>query len=126
MVFFLRKLAVGLFVSSFSIMMSAQAGIVEPVYKQFKNPNQGSDFRQPSPASISITPDGKKMFVLSHFFKRFYIYDLTTPFDLSTNDNTEISYLKNYDNFNLKVKSNYAMYSKISDYGAGIELSAIF
>ena len=42
------------------------------------------------------------------------------------NNNTEISYLKNYDNFNLKVKSNYAMYSKIRDYGAGIELSAIF
>ena len=35
-------------------------------------------------------------------------------------------YLKNYDNFNLKVKSNYAMYSKIPDYGAGIELSATF
>ena len=42
------------------------------------------------------------------------------------NNNTEISYLKNYDNFNLKVKSNYAMYSKIPDYGAGIELSATF
>ena len=41
-------------------------------------------------------------------------------------NNTEISYLKNYDNFNLKVKSNYAMYSKIPDYGAGIELSATF
>ena len=102
MVFFLRKLAVGLLVSSFFIMMSAQAGIVEPVYKQFKNPNQGSDFRQPSPASISITYDPLK------------------------NDNTEISYLKNYDNFNLKVKSNYAMYSKIPDYGAVIELSATF
>ena len=42
------------------------------------------------------------------------------------NNNTEISYLKNYDNFNFKVKSNYAMYSKIPDYGAGIELLATF
>ena len=47
-------------------------------------------------------------------------------YDPLKNNNTEISYLKNYDNFNLKVKSNYAMYSKIPDYGAGIELSATF
>jgi len=47
-------------------------------------------------------------------------------YDPLKNNNTETSYLKNYDNFNLKVKSNYAMYSKIPDYGAGIELSAIF
>ena len=53
MVFFLRKLAVGLLVSSFFIMMSAQAGIVEPVYKQFKNPNEGFNHFDPSPASIS-------------------------------------------------------------------------
>ena len=36
MVFFLRKLAVGLLVSSFFILMQAQAGIVELVNKQFK------------------------------------------------------------------------------------------
>lgn len=47
-------------------------------------------------------------------------------YDPLKNNNTEISYLKNYDNFNLKAKSNYAMYSKIPDYGAGIELSATF
>ncbi len=47
-------------------------------------------------------------------------------YDPLKNNNTEISYLKNYDNFNLKIKSNYAMYSKIPDYGAGIELSATF
>ena len=87
MVFFLRKLAVGLLVSSFFIMMSAQAGIVEPVYKQFNTPHlAGGPNNDPSPASISITPDGKKMFVLSHFHRKFYIYDLTTPFDLSTMD----------------------------------------
>ena len=87
MVFFLRKLAAGLLVSSFFIMMSAQAGIVEPVYKQFNTPHlAGGANNDPSPASISITPDGKKMFVLSHFHRKFYIYDLTTPFDLSTMD----------------------------------------
>ncbi|MBD1135756.1 autotransporter outer membrane beta-barrel domain-containing protein [Pelagibacterales bacterium SAG-MED47] len=47
-------------------------------------------------------------------------------YDPLKNNNTEISYLKNYDNFNLKVKSNYAMYNNIPDYGAGIELSATF
>ena len=68
-------------------MMSAQAGIVEPVYKQFNTPHlAGGANNDPSPASISITPDGKKMFVLSHFHRKFYIYDLTTPFDLSTMD----------------------------------------
>ena len=47
-------------------------------------------------------------------------------YDPLKNNNTEISYLKKHDNFDLKVKSNYAMYNKISDYGAGIELSATF
>jgi hypothetical protein len=47
-------------------------------------------------------------------------------YDPLKNNNTEISYLKNYDNFNLKVKSNYAMYSKIPDYGANIEISSKF
>ncbi|MDA7468442.1 autotransporter outer membrane beta-barrel domain-containing protein, partial [Candidatus Pelagibacter ubique] len=83
MVFFLRKLAVGLLVSSFFILMQAQAGIVEPIYKQLKDPTTGG---QPSTVSMSITPDGKKMFVLSHASNKYYIYDLTTPFDLSTMD----------------------------------------
>ena len=84
MVFFLRKLAVGLLVSSFFILMQAQAGIVEPIYKQLKDPSTGS--AHPSTVSMSITPDGKKMFVLSHTQNKYYIYDLTTPFDLSTMD----------------------------------------
>jgi len=83
MVFFSIKLAVGLFLSSFFILMQAQAGIVEPIYKQLKDPTTGG---QPSTVSMSITPDGKKMFVLSHTSTKYYIYDLTTPFDLSTMD----------------------------------------
>jgi len=84
MVFFSKKLAVGLFLSSFFFLMQAQAGIVEPIYKQLKDPSAGS--AHPSTVSMSITPDGKKMFVLSHLDKKYYIYDLTTPFDLSTMD----------------------------------------
>ena len=83
MVFFFIKLAVGLFVLSFFFLMQAQAGIVEPIYKQLKDPTTGG---QPSTVSMSITPDGKKMFVLSHTRNKYYIYDLTTPFDLSTMD----------------------------------------
>ena len=52
--------------------------------------------------------------------------NLNVIYDPLKNNNTEISYIKNYDNFNLKLKSNYAMYSKIPDYGAGIKLSATF
>ncbi|MDA7767945.1 hypothetical protein N8897_01960 [Candidatus Pelagibacter sp.] len=37
MVFFLIKLAVGLFLSSFFILMQAQSGTVELVNKQFKD-----------------------------------------------------------------------------------------
>ena len=58
MIFFLRKLAVCLFMSSFFIMMQAQAGIVEPIYKQLKDPTTGG---QPSTVSMSITPDRKSV-----------------------------------------------------------------
>lgn len=92
MLFLLKKLAIGLLVSSFFIVISAQAGIVEPVYKQLKDP--GTD-NAPSTVSLSITPNGKKMFVLDHLenagSKKIYIYDLTTPFDLSTMDVTNRS-----------------------------------
>ena len=76
----------------FLAFLPAQAGIVEPVYKQLKDP--GTD-NAPSTVSISITPNGKKMFVLDHLgnagTKKVHIYDLTTPFDLSTMDVTNRS-----------------------------------
>ena len=76
----------------FLAFLPAQAGIVEPVYKQLKDP--GAD-NEPSTVSISITPNGKKMFVLDHLgnagTKKVHIYDLTTPFDLSTMDVTNRS-----------------------------------
>ena len=94
MLFLLRKLAVGLLVSSFFIMMQAQAGIVEPVYKQLKDPNLDGADDEPSTVSIAITPDGKKMFVMDHLDTgatdggAIFIYDLTTPFDITTMDVT--------------------------------------
>ena len=102
MIFLLRKLAAGLLVSSFFTMMSVQAAIVEPVYKQLKDPNLDGVNNVPSTVSLSITPNGKKMFVLDHLgnagTKKVHIYDLTTPFDLSTMDvsNRSIVSLQDY------------------------------
>ncbi len=74
------------------VMQTVHAGIVEPVFKQFKDPNQDGVNNVPSTVSIQITPDGKKMFLLDHLenagSKKVYIYDLTTPFDISTLDVT--------------------------------------
>ena len=79
----------------------AQAGIVEPVYKQFKSPNLDNEDDNPSTVSVRITPDGKKVFAMSHLRvgqrdgsdfvtpdegQEIFIYNLTTPFDISTMD----------------------------------------
>ena len=68
----------------------AKAGIVEPVYKQFKNPNLDGEADEPSTTNIQITPDGKKMFLMDHLnsgtSRNIFIYNLTTPFDISTLD----------------------------------------
>ena len=42
------------------------------------------------------------------------------------NNNTEISYIKNLGNFDLKISSNYSLFSKIPDYGANLELTGTF
>ena len=67
----------------------AQAGIVKPVFKQLKDPKP-SGSTVPSTVSIQITPDGKKMFLADHLENsnrgKIYIYNLTTPFDISTLD----------------------------------------
>jgi hypothetical protein len=47
-------------------------------------------------------------------------------YDPTNNNNTEISYLKNFGNFNLKLNSNYSLFSKIPDYGANLEISGTF
>ena len=72
----------------------AQAGIVEPVFVQLKDPNLDGENDEPSTVSIAITPDGKKMFVMDHLGAgatdghAIFIYDLATAFDISTMDVT--------------------------------------
>ena len=72
----------------------AQAGIVEPVFVQLKDPNLDGENDEPSTVSIAITPDGKKMFVMDHLETgatdghAVFIYDLATAFDISTMDVT--------------------------------------
>ena len=68
------------------VMKTVHAGIVNPVFKQLKDPNLTGANNAPSPTGINITPDGKKMFVMSHMDNNVYIYDLATPFDISTMD----------------------------------------
>ena len=47
-------------------------------------------------------------------------------FDPLSNNLTNLSYLKDIGNFNLKLNSNYSLFNKIPDYGANIELSGTF
>jgi len=47
-------------------------------------------------------------------------------YDPTNNNNTKVSYLKQMGNFNLKLNSNYSLFSKIPDYGATIEVSSTF
>ena len=47
-------------------------------------------------------------------------------FDPLSNNLTNLSYLKDFGNFNLKLNSNYSLFNKIPDYGANIELSGTF
>ena len=76
------------------ILNIAQAGIVEPVFKQLKDPNLDGEDNEPSTVSVAINPDGTKMFVMDHLQAgatdghAIFIYNLTTPFDISTMDVT--------------------------------------
>ena len=47
-------------------------------------------------------------------------------FDPLSNNLTNLSYLKDIGNFNLKLNSTYSLFNKIPDYGANIELSGTF
>ena len=42
------------------------------------------------------------------------------------NNNAAISYLKKLGSLDLKISSNYSLFSNIPDYGANIELSGTF
>jgi len=89
MVFFLIKLAVGLFVLSFFFLMQAQAETVKPTYVRSATAIDGGG----QPIGVELNPDGTKV-----FFARFdsvaslYQYTLTTPFDISSIDtSTEVT-----------------------------------
>ncbi len=47
-------------------------------------------------------------------------------YDPTNNNKTELSYTKKFNNFNVKIDSNYSLFSKIPDYGANIEISGTF
>ena len=47
-------------------------------------------------------------------------------FNPNQNNKTELSYTKKFNNFNVKIDSNYNLFSKIPDYGASIKLSGTF
>ena len=55
-----------------------------------------------------------------------YNANLDVIYDPINNNNTKVSYLKQMDNFNLKLNSNYSLFSNIPDYGANIEISSSF
>ena len=76
------------------VMQTIHAEIVNPVFKQLKDPNLDGEDEEPSTSSIAITPDGKKMFIMDNLEEgatdgyAIFIYDLTTAFDISTMDVT--------------------------------------
>ena len=81
MIFLLKKLSVGLLVSSFLIMMSAQAETVKPTFVR------SASTVMSVPIGLTLSPDGTKI----HFAKygsgtNLYQYDLSIPFNVSSID----------------------------------------
>ncbi len=52
--------------------------------------------------------------------------NLDVIYDPINNNNTKVSYLKQMDNLNLKLNSNYSLFTKIPDYGVNLEISGTF
>ena len=46
--------------------------------------------------------------------------------DPTQNNKTELSYIKRFNNFNLKMDTNYSLFSKIPEYGANLQISGTF
>jgi len=83
MVFFSKKLAVGLFVLSFFFLMQAQAETVKPTFVR------SSAAVLDIPVGLTLSPDGTKI----HFAKytggtNLYQYDLSIPFNVSSIDSS--------------------------------------
>ena len=47
-------------------------------------------------------------------------------FNPNQNNKTELSYKKKFNNFNVKIDSNYSLFSKIPEYGANLQISGTF
>ena len=47
-------------------------------------------------------------------------------FNPNQNNKTELSYIKRFNNFNLKMDTNYSLFSKIPEYGANLQISGTF
>ena len=47
-------------------------------------------------------------------------------FDPLSNNSAKLSYVKDINNFNLKLNSNMNLFTKVPDYGANIEISSKF
>ena len=66
----------------------------------------------------------------SIFFKLGHVREEESEFALNykplQNNQTELSYIKNINGFDVKINSNYSLTSKIPDYGANIEVSSVF
>ena len=83
MMFLLKKLSVGLLVSSFLIMMSVQAETVKPTFVRSAGTNMTI------PIGVTLSADGTKI----HFAKfnsgtNLYQYDLSIPFNVSSIDSS--------------------------------------
>ena len=83
MVFFSKKLAVGLFVLSFFFLMQAQAETVKPTFVR------SASTVMTIPVGLTLSPDGTKI----HFAKYtggtiLYQYDLSIPFNVSSIDSS--------------------------------------
>ena len=47
-------------------------------------------------------------------------------FKPNQNNKTELSYTKKFNNFDVKIDSNYSLFSKIPEYGANLQISGTF
>ena len=83
---FLRKLKINFIMSSFLIMMSAQAETVKPTFVQSATAINESS---PKPIGLVLSPDGTKIYFAKFASGRnLYQYDLSIPFNVSSIDSS--------------------------------------
>ena len=82
---FLRKLKINFIMSSFLIMMSAQAETVKPTFVQSATAINESS---PKPIGLVLSPDGTKMYLLNGTNDTIYQYTLTTAWNVGTGNSS--------------------------------------